>query len=395
MSVFKRGEVWWYKFTWHGEPVRESTKQTNKRVAQQMEAARKTALAKGEVGIRERKAAPTLREFAESRFVPFVTERSADKPRTLRYYQNGLRALLAFKQLAETRLDEIQQNQITEFVARCRAEQLEVSSINRRLEVLRRMFKLAMEWGTVEKPLPKVAMLPGAKRRERVLSVEEETAYVRATMELGQNILAAHGKALTGIRARLRGIEPVKPRDPFLLRDVAVVLLDCGLRPEECFRLRWDEVRDGALRITHGKTANARRVVPMPDRAMGIIEMRRGAALSSEWVFPAETRSGHVEASTLKKPHRKACALAGVDYFPLYTMRHTFITRLAAHVDPYTLAHVAGHADFATTRRYVHPQAATVREAMERARKAWGGHNSGHSDQTGATAPSAEQLTNN
>jgi len=113
----------------------------------------------------------------------------------------------------------------------------------------------------------------------------------------------------------------VKPRDPLLLRDVAVVLLDCGLRPEEYFRLRWDEVRDGALRITHGKTANARRVVPMQDRAMGIVEMRRGAALRAEWVFPAETRSGHVEASTLKKPHRKACALAGVDYFPLYRPR--------------------------------------------------------------------------
>ena len=39
MAVFKRGRVWWYKFTWKGEPIRESTKQTNKRVAEQIEAA--------------------------------------------------------------------------------------------------------------------------------------------------------------------------------------------------------------------------------------------------------------------------------------------------------------------------------------------------------------------
>ena len=46
MSVYKRGRVWWYKFTWNGKPIRVSTKQTNKRVAEQIEAAHKTSLAK-------------------------------------------------------------------------------------------------------------------------------------------------------------------------------------------------------------------------------------------------------------------------------------------------------------------------------------------------------------
>ncbi len=64
MAVYKRGNTWWYKFTFGGELIRHSTKQTNKRVAQQMEAAHKTALAKGEVGIRERKPVPTLAGFA-------------------------------------------------------------------------------------------------------------------------------------------------------------------------------------------------------------------------------------------------------------------------------------------------------------------------------------------
>jgi hypothetical protein len=36
MAVYKRGRVWWYKFTWNGEPIRESTGQTNKRVAEQI-----------------------------------------------------------------------------------------------------------------------------------------------------------------------------------------------------------------------------------------------------------------------------------------------------------------------------------------------------------------------
>ena len=38
MAVYKRGRVWWYRFTWDGTAIRESTKQTNKRVAEQIEA---------------------------------------------------------------------------------------------------------------------------------------------------------------------------------------------------------------------------------------------------------------------------------------------------------------------------------------------------------------------
>jgi hypothetical protein len=51
-------------------------------------------------------------------------------------------------------------------------------------------------------------------------------------------------------------------------------------------------------------------------------------------------------------------------------------------MDPYTLAYLAGHSDFGTTRRYVHPQAGTVLAARETAQGAEGGHKFGH---TGAT----------
>jgi hypothetical protein len=47
MAVYKRGKIWWYKFVWNGAQIRHSTKQTNKRVAEQMEAAHRTSLAKG------------------------------------------------------------------------------------------------------------------------------------------------------------------------------------------------------------------------------------------------------------------------------------------------------------------------------------------------------------
>ena len=58
MAVYKRGGVWWYKFNWNGRTIRASTKVTNKRTAEQIEAARKTELAKGEVGFRDGNPSP-------------------------------------------------------------------------------------------------------------------------------------------------------------------------------------------------------------------------------------------------------------------------------------------------------------------------------------------------
>src|SRR5229473_8201793 len=81
--------VYWYKFMWQGELIRESTKQGSDKVARQMEAAHRTALAKGEVGIREKKRAPTLKEFLKQDFQNYVETRHATKLLTLRYYIQG------------------------------------------------------------------------------------------------------------------------------------------------------------------------------------------------------------------------------------------------------------------------------------------------------------------
>ncbi len=389
MAVYKQSgsKNWWYKFKWNGEQVRESTKQTNKRVAEQMEAAHKVALAKGEVGIRERKIVPTLSEFADQDFLPFVQSRFANKPKTLEYYKTGLKRLRAFSTLAKCKLDAIPRCSITDFVETLRSDKLQISSINRVLEVLRRMLRLALEWGKTEKVPPKIQMLPGENERDRVLADDEESRYLAAAEKVGADIEEAYRRALTGLRSQ-KGEVPIEPEDPYLLRDVTTILIDCALRPEECFRLRWQNVRDGALHVPFGKTQNARRSVSLTPRTAALLEMRRSAH-RIDWVFPASTRSGHIEKSTLKKQHGKALKLSKVEAFTLYTLRHTCLTRWAAHMDPYTLAYLAGHSDFSTTKRYVHPQADTVRAAMERARGARGGHSSGHSDEKAARELSA------
>jgi integrase len=372
MAVYRRGKIWWYKFNWNGEPIRETTKQSNKRVAEQMEAARRTALAKGEVGIRDRAPVPTLRQFAEADFLPFVRSTFAAKPKTQRYYAYGVKSLLGFQKLAESRLDAITGEVIATYIAKRRDAGLEVSSVNRELQALRRMFHLAEEWGRVQKSLPRVKMVPGENHRERVLSADEEALYFRAA---GTEAMEQHC-------------------DARLLADVTRILLDCGLRPEECFRLKPQNVTEGKLEIHFGKTDNARRRIPMTANVRAILEMRLSKAPTAAWVFPAPTRSGHVEPSSLKKQHAKAISEATrllreetgdpnrkFTGFELYTLRHTCLTRWAPHMDPWTLAYLAGHRDMNITKRYIHPQEHTIRRAMDKVRGAQAGHNSGHTNE--------------
>jgi hypothetical protein len=116
MSVYKQpnSKYWWFKFVWKGELLRESTKQTNKRIAEQMEAARKTQLAKGEVGIEDRKPVPTLKELA-ARFERFIETTCAEKPATISFYKSKLKCLLAGK-LANRRLDSIEEQEIQDYI---------------------------------------------------------------------------------------------------------------------------------------------------------------------------------------------------------------------------------------------------------------------------------------
>src|SRR6266851_5655356 len=136
MAVYKQSKSnnWSYKFMWNGEPIRKSTKQSNKRVAEQIEAAHRTSLAKGEVGIREKKLVPTLARFADTEFLPFVRSTSKEKPNTVRFYENSVENLKAYEKLANLPLDAITADLIAGFIEMRQAHRQERRN-NKPLEV--------------------------------------------------------------------------------------------------------------------------------------------------------------------------------------------------------------------------------------------------------------------
>jgi integrase len=325
MAIYKRGKTYWFSFIFNGERVQRTTKQKNRVAARQIEAAYKTQLAKGEVGLVERAPIPTFSVFA-TRFGEKMREFHQAKPKTLTYYMSGVKRLNEF--FGTVSLDAVTTNLIAEYVTKRRAQKkkngklLKVASVNRELEVLRRMLRLAQEWEILG-VIPKISRLPGEEARDRVVNHSEEAAYLTACCPL--------------------------------LRDVATILIDTGLRVDEALRLEWEHIHEDYIHIPRGKSPKAVRDVFVSTRVRELIRMRHETQKKPRegWVFPAATKSGRVES--LKSQHRKALKLSKVRPFVLHSLRHTCLTRLGeTGCDSFTLKKLAGHASVQVSEKYIH-----------------------------------------
>jgi len=348
---------------WDGAMVRESTRQPNQNVARQMEAAHRASLAKGEVGIREKKTVPKLGEFCKDRLEPWAKatfEQTVHKSWT--WYRTNIRIICASASLASLGLDSVHNEQVSEFAAARLKDGYAVASVNSTLRVLRRALRLAVEWGVLPSA-PTIKLLSGENHREHVVTPEEEQKYLAAA-------------------------------DPELAAFM-ILQFHTGLRPDEAHGLRWEEInwrngKHGSVFVASGKTPAARRMIPMSAPLRFVLEQRWEAAGSPAegWVWPAETKTGHFDRSTIRRRHLEAIKHAKVRPFLFYSARHTFLTRLGeSGCDAWTLARIAGHSNISMSMRYVHPSELALEKAMSQL----SGHNFRHNAKSNPENPNAER----
>jgi integrase len=332
VSVYKRGKFWWYRFVWRGDLIAESTKQSNKTVAGDQERAHRLRLSNGELGIiREKTQVPTLTEYIHDSVLPWAESQFASKPKSHKWYRDHVKVLTAYEPLKGARLDEIGKELVDAFKQWRQGQDVSVHTVNGSLRCLRAILHRAT-LARLRDPLVKgeITILPGAKVRDHVVTREEEKKYLAACTEP--------------------------------LRTIATVLVDTGLRPEECFRMKWECITftddGGRIFNEHGKSKAARRSVSMTKRVHGMLFERwnRAGEAADGWVFPAQKASvGHVVPNTIYQPHLNAIKQSGVRPFVLYSLRHTFLTRLGqSGCSPWTLAKIAGHSDINMSKTYVH-----------------------------------------
>jgi integrase len=350
MAVYKQknSNKWSYKFAWNGQQIRKSTKQTNKRVAEQMEAAHKTALAKGEVGIREKKPVPTLKEFSP-RFEQAIETECAAKPATIKFYKAKLNYLLADESLASCSLDRIDEDLIDTYKQRRRKsvsrhkKVLSAASVNRELATLRRLLRLAQDWGIIDR-VPRIRLLRGERTREFVLNYEQEKNYLAAT---------------TGD-----------------LHDIALLMIDTGLRMGEVLSLECKDVRlepasgakYGYLTVRSATSKNSKsRNVPLTLRVSAMLKHRLDGRSEDALVF-RRANGGHLVQTWVNEQHRTIRDLLKLpEEFVPHSLRHTFGTRLGeSGADAFTIMKLMGHSTITVSQRYVHPSPEAVELAVGR-----------------------------
>jgi integrase len=214
------------------------------------------------------------------------------------------------------------------------------ATVNRSLTTLKLLFHQAERSGyAVKNPVVGVAMFREPLDSMRVISFEEQAVYLTETSQP--------------------------------LRDIAKIILDTGMRPEEVFRMRAANLdfKQKTIFNPHGQTKAARRTIPMTDDALSVLRLRvkKATNLGTPYLFRSRH---HVQKPirSVKKAHSAAVKRAKIQrYFRLYDLRHTFATRAVdAGTDLPTLSSLLGHASILMTMRYVHPAAEQKKTAMEK-----------------------------
>lgn len=340
MALYKRpnSKYWWSKFTFGGVLHQFSTKCSNRRDAATVESAYRTQLALGKIGIHPKKEAPTFEKAVED-FLEW--SKVEHNPNTCSRYYFACQPLLKF--FGKTKADKIESQDIEKFIIwrtkqTSRKTKLPVTreTINCELLTIKTIFKRLIDSNLLQSnPAKAVKKLSENERSFHVLTEKEEKEYLFAC--------------------------------PPILRDIASLMLECGLRCSEAYQIRRQDVHleKGFIQIVKGKTKAAIRKVHLSEKADSILAARM-ERLDGDYLFPQNDVDGRDATRSLDAAHLKTIRRLGFD-FRLYDCRHSFATRaLESGTDLLTLASILGHANLKMVTRYAHPSEERKAEAIRR-----------------------------
>jgi integrase len=332
MALYKQknSSTWFYDFTVDGRRYRGTTKTSNKTQALAMEAdLRNKAREKGPNFI-PRRIAMNLQELSE-RFLGWVKTAQIE-PKTRIYYEYG------WKTLSRSALSKIQvaviTSDIVEAVGFTKSDGKPASPkySNQAICTLKRMLSKAKEWHLIaEVPAIKPRKAYG---RDRLITQEDEDKLIATASQP--------------------------------LRDVLIIAMDTGMRPNEIFRIRSEDIlwSEMEIFIPKSKTDAGRRKVPISERMQAIL-LKRSTGKPG-WIFPSKTGKGHLKSVAVA--FRGARSRAELDErLVLYSARHTFGTfALQATGNLPAVMQTMGHASVSSTLPYQHHGTKLIRGAIDK-----------------------------
>jgi integrase len=363
MSVFRRGNVWWYKFRFANRPIRESAKTASKTVAKDAEKQRRRELEEGYNDIadnREERVQP-VSKVAAAYLEDYILKHRAAA--FAEYAIGHVTRHLGRKMVVDISDDTIKEYQV------CRLkEKAAPKSINEEVGFLLRL-------------------------------LEERGGAIRAKLKRDKSLKLATGanvgKAFSGdqkeellkaaIPASTKGEKSQKGTRSPNIRPALELALNAGLRDAEIRNLTWAQVDFEKRILTVGKSkteAGEGRTIPLnASLVSALLDHSRwytgkfGTARPEWYIFPSRTckptggRKRPLDPtkaiSSLKTAWRNVKKRAGVQG-RWHDTRHTLITELAeSGAGDQTIMDIAGHVSRQMLARYSHIRMAAKRTALD------------------------------
>jgi len=282
MSLYQRNDSphWWIKVKVNGRRIQQSTGTADRQKAQEYHDKLKARLwDESRLGVKPSHSwkEAVLRWIAERQHKGTLEDDKAH----LRWVDKYLGPLM---------LEEINREVLERMIAARLAEGRSNATVNRLLEIVRAILRMALyEWEWLER-CPKVRLLPEPKRRIRWLRREEAA---RLIAELPRHLAA-----------------------------MVVFSLETGLRKSNVTGLQWSQVDlERRTAWIHADQAKARRAIAVPLSAKAVIVLREQVGKHPASVF---TYKGKPITQVNTKAWKQALKRAAIEDFRWHDLRHTW-----------------------------------------------------------------------
>lgn len=350
-GLFKHGRVWWYKFQFHGQPIRESTHETSKTRAREAMDVRKQQLRDAANGIKR----PKVQLFSVASQAWLDWKRPHLAARSVEIEEANLKHVLPF--FGKLLTVDITPEHISRYQAQRIKEGASPKTINLEVGTVRAILRKNRLWAALQ---PDVKMLRVSDGVGQAISHEQEA---RLLEECG--------------KSRSRSLYPA-----------AVLALSTAMRYSETRLLKWKQVDFAGRQVWVAKSKTEYgegRPIPMNDRAFQVMTMWAEAFPDRQpehYVFASEKYGASGDVF-------KACAHSTDPTKPIgdwkeaweaarerakvscrwHDLRHSACTRmLEAGVPLSVVATIMGWSPSTTvrmSRRYGHIGQAAQREAVK------------------------------
>jgi integrase len=352
MSVFQRGNVWWYTFHFAGRRIQESTGSTSKNLAIKAERQRRREMEESANGIRASRRPALFRiaakEWFEANRAHWGSRNVSIQEYSIKHLSDTFGAML---------VSDIDVKRIGKYQHARQQQGASNRTCNMETSTLRMILKSHKLWTAIA---DEVKMLPERKDVGRALSPDEETRLLAAC----------------------------KASPSRSLHPAVCIYSNSGLRNAELRCARWSQV-DFLKKEFHvglAKTeASTGRIVPLNQAAMQAFKEWRTQwpdAQPTDYIFPSEklvfkgqgsADNGKMVSYAVdsnkpmggwKRAWKTAKKQAGVEC-RIHDLRHGFVSKLAETQTPDAIIQaLAGHLTKQMQERYSHIRQESKRQAV-------------------------------